>query len=294
MVTAVWSLWTRPARTGWPTLRDHLHSWILSVETCRRHFPRTRLVADTPGAALLTDRLGLRFDEVTTELDDLADADPDLWALGKLHAYAGQTAPFLHIDSDVYLWAPPFSGPLPAVFAAYPETRPFGNGVYRCASLLSDLRRHNGWIPPELDAQFPFGGAMRSENCALLGGARTDFLAHYARQAIRLTDHPANQAVWARRRSAMGDMVIFEQQMLAACIDYHRGCEASPYAGISVGYMFPSEPDAFQRGGSAGFTHLISAAKHDGAVRARLAARVAREFPALHARVQDCAMADAA
>lgn len=293
-VTAVWSLWTRPTRTGWPNWRDHLLSWALSVETARPHFARTRLVTDTPGAELLTEKLGLAFDAVTTELDALAEADPDLWALGKLHAYAAQTAPFLHIDADVYLWTPPVAGTLPGVFAAYPETRPWGDGVYRSASLLADLRRHHAWIPPELDAQFPFGGIMRSENCALVGGSRPDFLAHYAAQAIRLVDDPTNQPVWARRRSAMADMVIFEQQMLAACIDYHRGRPGSRFADLSTGYMFPTEAEAFRRGGEAGFTHLISGAKHDPAVRARLAARVARAFPALFARAEDCGMAMAA
>src|ERR1700733_2703918 len=105
---AVWSFWSRPyqAHTGqrWSSPMHHLLAWGLSLDTARRHYPETVLVTDSAGKQLLVDRLGLGFKSVSTELDRLAGADPAWWALGKLVAYSLQDQPFVHIDSDVFLW----------------------------------------------------------------------------------------------------------------------------------------------------------------------------------------------
>jgi hypothetical protein len=62
------------------------------------------LVTDDAGARMLVDGLGLQFTRVSTELNALAKHDPDWWNLGKIHAYHLQMEPFVHIDSDVFLW----------------------------------------------------------------------------------------------------------------------------------------------------------------------------------------------
>jgi hypothetical protein len=285
---AVWSFWSRPDESGfgvWATKFHHLLSWALSVETCRRYFERACLVTDTPGARLLVDRLGLPFDEVSTALDGLAGHDPAIWALGKLHAYRAQKEPFVHIDADVFLWDPPPAAWLQsAVCAAYPEVSPVGSSVYRCASFKALLRAVGGWVPEEIDAFVPYGGMLRAENCAVVGGLRADFLSYYAGRAIALLDHPANQAAWKRRHSLSDDMVIFEQHMLSACLDYHARRPGSPYAGIAVAYLFPDLDAALRDSPRLGFTHLIGGAKRHPETLARLEARVAADHPELHRR----------
>jgi hypothetical protein len=242
-------------------------------------------VTDTHGAVLLTEQLGLAFDDVSTSLDRLSEQSSDLWALGKLHAYREQDAPFLHIDSDVYLWdAPPAAMHAARVFATYPECLPYGQSVYRCASLRAQLRRFGGWLPDELDAYVPSGGVLRAENCGVVGGTHVDFLRFYAGQAIRMIQHPANQAVWARRESFMQDMVIFEQHMLSACIDYHRGRRDSLFWDIDIRYMFPTFDAAMAQSAKVGFTHLIAQAKHRPESLRRLRARVRRDYPRLYER----------
>ena len=84
---AVWSFWTRPfaGRCGipWPSEKHHLLSWILSVETARKHYPQTALVTDEEGADLLVDQLGLEFTHVSTELTALSGADPAMVGAGQ-------------------------------------------------------------------------------------------------------------------------------------------------------------------------------------------------------------------
>src|SRR4051812_45760022 len=105
---AVWSFWSKPwrARTGgtWRTERHHLLGWILSFEAARKHYPDTELITDDEGAQLLIDRLGLAFSRVSTSLNRLAAHDPRRWILGKLYAYREQSEPFVHLDTDVFLW----------------------------------------------------------------------------------------------------------------------------------------------------------------------------------------------
>jgi len=286
---AVWSLWTKPMRSwrgsGWPDERYHLLSWILSVQTSRRHFDRIALVTDDEGERLLTGELGLQFDDVSTELNALDDHDPALWAIGKLYAYRAQYEPFMHVDSDVYWWQPPPPRLLEApVFAVYPEFTQYGEWPYQCASLKSLVIAAEGWLPEEIDAFVPFGGRMRAENCGVVGGQRHDFLRHYADQAIRLIEHPRNQAAWAVRRMLADDMMIFEQHMLSACLDYHRARPGLRFDGIEIRYLFNDFFDAADNCDRIGFTHLLSWTKRVQPYVERLEARVARDYPELYDR----------
>lgn len=293
---AVWSLWSKPMRGayggGWPSLHHHLLSSVLSVQTCRRFFDGAHLVADSEAATLFAERLGLHFDSISLTLDALDSADPDLWALGKLHAYSVQTQPFLHIDADVYLWKPPRGEPHAAdVFTAYPELREYGQSYCRCASLKAAVHRVSGWLPEELDSYVPSASMLEAENCAMIGGNRVDFIRYYADLAIRAVDHPANRYAWKRRGSMMQDMLIFEQHMLSAVFRFHAERPGSPFAGVRLVHMFASEGDCVRDSAEAGFTHLLSRFKDDRGLLDRLSARVRRDYPDYCERIMTIAQA---
>jgi hypothetical protein len=62
----------------------------------------------------------------TCTLDGLPSTLRRWWTLGKLHAYRSQTTPFVHLDSDVYLWSPlPRRLTSAPVFGQNPERFPF-------------------------------------------------------------------------------------------------------------------------------------------------------------------------
>ena len=107
---AVWSFWSKPFYAGsgwrWREPVHHLLAWGLSLRLARSHYPETVLITDTPGKTLLINQLGLSFTHVSTELDRLQDEYPGLWALGKLVTYSLQDKPFVHLDTDVFLWRP--------------------------------------------------------------------------------------------------------------------------------------------------------------------------------------------
>lgn len=281
---AVWSFWSEPfrgRRSGWDSGLHHLLSWVLSVETARLHFPRTALHTDDAGARELVDAVGLNFDAVSTDLNELIDRDPDWWALGKLATYARQDEPFIHIDSDVYLWSPPPDRLAEAgVFAQNPEGFTAHDLCYGLEEFRGRVAATGGWLPVEAAAYVPRDGVPRGACCGIFGGRRTDFIGHYARQAIRVADALTSGPAWATWPDRTALNVMVEQHLLVACLDYHAGRPDSPFAGIGIEYLFTDFGDALRRAPETGFTHLLgSGAKRDADVLRRLEARVRRDYP---------------
>jgi hypothetical protein len=295
-VRAVWSFWSKPFREHhrrvWLTEQHHLFAWVLSVETARQHYQDCSLFTDEEGARLLVDGLRLPFTHVSTALNALAHAHSDWWALGKLMTYGAQREPFVHIDSDVFLWKRlPQALEQAPVFAQNPETFPFDAGSwYRPTQLDDALRAADGWAPPE----WHWSVASRRNNaacCGIFGGSDLGFVTYYADLAVRMIEHPRNQIVWANRADNICDNILVEQYLLLACLDFHRQHPGSAYAGVEIGYLFASSDEAFddEAAALAGYTHLIGGAKSNVELARRLEARVQRDYPAYYERCLELA-----
>lgn len=289
---AVWSFWTKPWRArrgfGWSTEKHHLLAWVLSVECARRHYPDTHLVTDEEGARILVDGIGLSFNRVSTELDELSNHDPDFWMLGKLKAYRAQRDPFIHLDTDFFLWNRlPKALEQAQVFAQHPEQFRIGQSFYRPDRVRSLLTQDSdGWLPPEWEWSLSLGDRQRGECCGITGGSHLDFIRYYAEGAMRVIDDPRNRSAWSAVADRREYNVVIEQFHLAACVDFHRGRSDSPYRDVDIRYLFSSASQAFNpnQAVKAGFTHLIAGAKHNVAVTKRLEKRVAKDYPEQYER----------
>lgn len=284
---AVWSFWSKPyaASTGlrWQGERFHLFAWVLSLMQARKFYPQTMLVTDTPGKALLVDRLGLPFERVSTALDALAEKPAQFWVLGKLYAYRLQEEPFFHIDTDVFLWKA-----LPAeltgadFFAQNPEVFDLAlPSCYRPDDFNRALELTGGWRPAAWTWALE-NRASFAVNCGVVGGARFDFLHAYAADAIRLIEDPVNQAAWQILGDLRSDNVVFEQYMLGACLEYARHSGSAPVSR----FLFHSLDEAFNEdcARERGFTHLLGEAKSQPELLERIEARVKRDYPEYYAR----------
>ena len=281
---AVWSFWSRPFEAGtgrtWRHPLHHLLAWGLSLAAARRHYPETMLVTDAVGKKLLVDMLGLQFSSVSTELECLKGADPQWWALGKLVAYGLQDRPFVHIDTDVFLWKPlPQEMNDAPVLAQCPEY--FHRESGRGSRAINDaFQRCGEALPVEWEWALSRDHTyFREENCGIAGGCRVDFLRHYATTATDLILNARYGAAWAAV-SHKCNMAV-EQFFLAACVDFHRHHPASPFRGVRVNYLFPSWDDTVNPNCAAkvGFTHLLGDSKASPAVGRRLEDRVRRDDP---------------
>ena len=292
---SVWSFWTKPFQSHrhstWFSEKYHLLSWILSLETARKHYSNTILVTDDAGAKMLIDGMGLEFDSVSTELNELQLYDPDWWILGKLWAYRCQTEPFVHIDNDVFLWkALPDAVATAPVLAQNPEYFVFGDHNatcwwYRPEIFDARVKGANGWLPEEWNWSI----ANRRELaycCGILGGNQIDFISHYADLALQIATHPRNQIAFSLMENKPGDSMLIEQYFLAACLEYHKQHAESEFQEVQIKCLFESPEAAFSsdQPGKIGYTHLIGAAKQNQEIAQRLEKRVAKEYPAQYKR----------
>jgi hypothetical protein len=283
---AVWSFWTKPylaeRRSSWYTDWHHWLGWGLSVHAARQHYPETCLVTDDEGARILVDALQLPFEHVSTELNALQEEDPEWWALGKIAAYRRQSGPFVHVDADVFLWSPLASELEQAdVFAQNPEPIVPGASCYRPEEFEQVIGgRTKGWLPKEW-ISYSDATAPTAACCGIFGGCRVDFIQHYADSAFKLVTDARNRDALQAVRGKGGYMILVEQYLLNACIEYHRRRNRSPYRQIEISYLFDSMEEAFQphRAAQAGYTHLASDAKRNGQTCHYLERRVQRCLP---------------
>ncbi len=292
---AVWSFWSKPylerQRPAWPSETHHLLAWVLALESVRRFYPETYLYTDDAGARLLIGQLGLEFTHVSTELNALADADPAWWALGKLHTYRLQDAPFVHLDNDVFLWKPlPERVTRADVFAQNPEPFRPGASYYQPERIDTAVRRAGGWLPAAW-VWYRTVRRQRGECCGIFGGRQIDFIRTFADQALRLVEHPANQRAWAVLADKISHMVLIEQYLLAASVEHQRALAPSADQAVEIAYLFSSPAQAFNptEASQLGYTHLIADAKRNLIYVQRLEARVRRDLPGWYERCARCA-----
>lgn len=291
---AVWSFWSKPFQAYkanvWLRPLHHLLAWGISLQAARRHYPDTVLITDRAGKRLLVDQLGLSFRDVATELERLREVDVGWWALGKLVAYGMQDKPFVHMDSDVFLWKP-----LPRylheapVFAQCPETFHSVNEPFNPRDIEHAFVENGLALPIEWQwYRSREKHAFREENCGILGGNNLDFLRYYSGAAIDLVTRPQNAAAWSRFPEKECFNMIVEQFFLTACLDFHRVHPMSPFKDVRISHLFSSWDEAFDpnRAARSGYTHLVAGAKSHPGVARRLEERVRRDDPAYFRRCE--------
>lgn len=288
---AVWSFWNVPHRErggwAWPSELHHALAWSLSLRTASRHYPDTWLYTDDAGADYLVEQLGLHFRHVSTELNALAGKDPGWWALGKVYTYRAQAEPFVHIDSDVFLWLPlPTRLESAQVLAQNPEPISPGASFYQPERIESALGRCGGRLPEEWIWYRKQPGGLYGACCGIYGGCNIAFIHHVAGLAITFLEDRRCRKAMASLEDKPRLMVVLEQFLPAACIEYHRQHENSPFGGVSIAYLLDGVAELFDAGQAArtGFTHLLGDVKKIPAAARLLQDQLYREDPRQYRR----------
>ncbi|NMH28011.1 DUF6734 family protein [Flavobacterium silvaticum] len=111
----VQSFWSKPFssastdpgaryKAGWSSQAGFFYASLLSCLKWREFYGDVILYTDDHGKKLLSEQLQLPYSEIRTDLNRLDEYPPELWALGKILTYSLQEEPFLHADSDVFIW----------------------------------------------------------------------------------------------------------------------------------------------------------------------------------------------
>ena len=204
--------------------------------------------------------------------------------LGKLVAYQMQTVPFVHLDSDVFLWQR-LPGHIEAapVLAQHPEIHTPDQGVYHPGEVEQAFAETGGILPVEWRWARARSDGLTAENCGIVGGCDIGFMHHFAETALDLIERPENAAGWSRHPDKRRFVYVVEQFLLSACLGYHRFHPGSPYKGVRTEYLFRSWDEARdpREAEKRGFTHLMGHSKRAPEIMRRLAERVRKDWPEL-------------
>jgi len=176
-------------KAGWLSSEYHWMSWALSCLQAKNIFGEINLVTDKKGKEVLIDQLQLPYTTVSIDLEQKLDHyHPALFALAKIYTYSIQTEPFLHLDSDVFIWHKPDDSFLRAPLMAqnidknlglYPET-------------LNEINKHFTYIPSVFLKENYERKDIYASNAGLLGGSDLTFIKEYCRQAFDFIDRNKN------------------------------------------------------------------------------------------------------
>ena len=89
---------------GWLKANFFYYSCLLSCLKFKQNYGEVSLYTDDLGKELLIDKLEIPYSEIHLELNELQDYPAELWALGKVLTYSLQEKPFIHADTDVFIW----------------------------------------------------------------------------------------------------------------------------------------------------------------------------------------------
>jgi hypothetical protein len=233
------SLWTKPllldvqrgkVSGGWPSWDHYWASWVLSAWQGHLTHGTVDLVTDRVGAQILIEELQLPFRHVSLALDDIPrEVHPALWAYGKVVAYDEHAKcgdPYMHIDSDVYLWKPLPTRVTNAAIAAQhyewaPQYPPFHDIYNRPRKTMRALMKHlpGAWTPHAEDDH--------AINMGIFGGNDLDTIAEYCHQVRAFVEHPDNEPGWKLIADSgvanVGWSNMLIEQQTAYCVARQRG-----------------------------------------------------------------------
>lgn len=287
---ALWSYWSKPLLEDdykkESKLKFFLFSSILSFNTVKNYFKKTILVTDDFGKSLLIDGLELKFDEVSTELNEMNNESESFWNQGKFKAYLLQEEPFLHFDYDVFLWKNLPASLLEAPLIAQNKREIFLNDPifddvdYKIGLLKSLISNAREEVPVELAWYLKNRLKLYASSLGIFGGSNLQLIHDYSTKAMNFIRSDRNRSFWDTFISSSNSYThttIAEEFLLAAILEYN----AYHSYESDISYLFDSLESLYSpiKAKEIGYTHLIGMSKSNVNVITRLENRIISSFP---------------
>jgi hypothetical protein len=215
---------------NWSSPKFMLYSLVHSAKKSKEHFGYVKMVT-TSSCKEIFEKLEI-FDEVTTELDNIAHYPKTLWALGKIYAYSIQKEPFIHIDNDAMFENDKIvelSKGYDFIVQELEDPRyeddinhPFSKGwYYTYIPTLKFLKEQpKYYLNPNYVEQIKYAYNMGVYGCKDL-----DFNKRYCEEAFKLVDENINFWVNYEKITKYPNHNVpcfFEQYLIAQMITYHK------------------------------------------------------------------------
>jgi hypothetical protein len=288
------SFWSRPSKSnnyqddfgryggGWISEKYHAMSWALSCLNFKRFYEEVELYTDNDGSNWLIDKLGLPYTNVVKTLDQINNYNSSLWALAKTYTYLQQDSPFLHADSDVYIWQP-FSRDFlnNRVFAQNIEYDRADNPIGIYINSIENLPAKLEYTPQfltDIAESYQKKGRIEAINTGIIGGQDVGFLKSYARFVFDFLDKN-NSVVFES-----SDMNLVEQLFLYCLakdkdlpvqflFEEEKAVSASAYASMIQFNLAPIVKK---------YIHLVGYGKKREDCCSQVALRLKYEYPLMY------------
>jgi hypothetical protein len=247
-------------KAGWPSCEYHWMSWAFSCLQARALFDEVELITDNLGKEILIDKLGLPYTAVSTALEGALDEyPPQIWAAAKLLSYQLQTEPFLHIDSDVYLWQRPDDQILNSGIIA----QNLEKNILLYKNTLIEINAKFPYLPQIYKKDYFANRDIYAGNAGLIGGNDLDFFKTYTKEAFEFL-HENNQFLSALYYLPNLNF-IFEQYALfqiaarenKSISYYHEPIVETPLYEDFIRFQdLPATKMVHPVGGFKGYSHL--------------------------------------
>ncbi|PWA05410.1 DUF6734 family protein [Flavobacterium psychrotolerans] len=168
---------------GWYSYKHNWISWILSCHQLVKYHDEVELYTDSFGYEILIEKLKLPYTKVHVVLDELNHHNKNLWAIAKVRTFQLQTAPFIHVDGDVFVWE------------SLTDKFINSNLVTQNLEIATDYYRKRWdviypqltFLPDEM-GDYHDGRSNFACNMGIIGGTNLDFFKDYTRKSIEFVE----------------------------------------------------------------------------------------------------------
>ena len=273
--TALYSFWSKPylEKNAFKTFAefnneyDFVLSWSMSVKLAKQNFKKVVFVTDTWAWENLFKDLKLPFDEVRLSLDNI-NHSTDIWSVSKAYAILEMDTPFLHIDSDAYLWKE-----LPNHILNKPIVVQDTEGIVDrnqytlYLGLEWDYNLYLKGFNKYLDASDLKNRDIFAYNCGVVGGTDVEFLKKWATEMIDVANMYDRLKTTDNYRN--GYIVVWVEQSLLMLMSEYENIEVTkllPHRNIIQDY----------------YTHLMGSSKRDHSIMLKLDTKYEKLFGKLN------------
>lgn len=283
------SYWSKPyikaTREGYGGWSDKGYHYMSQALSCLKYkeFYRTELVTDTKGYEVLIEFLKLPYDNVSIILDEINDYSEDYWALGKLYSYKIQDEPFIHVDSDSYIWD------------KFPENIETGNliaqqleiGYESNTAFYIDLENQLKYIPESITNYHSANIEITQINAGIFGGSDIQLIRKFVDEAFNFIVLNPYDKLSAKTPSWAYN--TYFEQFLFYCftlqVNKKITCLLSEDKNPKVNGSGCA--DIFQIPHDNKFIHYLGAAKRNYMLALQLSQRLNYEYPEYYFRIID-------
>jgi len=283
------SFWTKPYlhnvsdgrfNGGWPNERIHAISWAYSLLKLKEFHNDVMLITDDAGKKFLIDKLKLPYTEVNTSLNSLDDIDQSNWAIGKLKAYSIQTEPFIHVDSDVYIWENLFEPFSKSDIIMQSKLR---FDEFSSHDILKKYIDDNiSLFPKAIVEYWESNDSFYSANAGVCGGTNLLFFRQLFTDALNFINKTESNK---SNLTTQWFNMLFEE--------HHIFCKAKQ-EGINIDYLIPNISEDFNEVCQiynaplrSKYIHLAGAAKSNLNSCYQLELRIRNEYPDVFERIDN-------